>query len=102
MPEVWECYGHGVPGTAIVNASSRALALRACFEWLGWQVAVAFKKPEQFTLWVNCGGSEERPVVYAEDGEHFAVLGRQVIAEEQDWRNDRIDTGIVERWEDKL
>lgn len=108
MPEIWECYGHGVRGVAIVSAHSRALALQACFEWLGWLVCVAFRKPEQFTLWANCGGSAERPVVYAEDSEHFAALERQVTAPgdgaEEDWQNGGIATpgdGIVEYGEDK-
>jgi len=78
MVEIWECYGHGRPGIALVSAFSRALAVRACFEWLGWRVGVAFRKPERFTLWVNCGGAAERPVVYAEDGEHYAAVERRL------------------------
>lgn len=79
---IFECYGHGQPGVAIVSAFSRALAQLACHEWLGWNVCVAFKKPEQFTLWSNCGGSIERPVVYAADSEHFAALERRLNTKE--------------------
>ncbi|MBN2390735.1 MAG: hypothetical protein JXR84_08430 [Anaerolineae bacterium] len=108
MADVWECYGHGVPGIAIVSASSRATALQACFEWLGWKVGVAFKKPDRYVLWANCGGSEEQPVLYAEDGVHFAALERRVTASEdgaeqdleQDSQNGRI--AITEYWEDRL
>ena len=77
--DVWECYGHGKPGIAIVAATSRETAQRACFEWLGWSVVVAFKKAERFTLWTNCGGTAEHPVVYAGDNERFAVLAQSLI-----------------------
>jgi hypothetical protein len=103
MADVWECYGHGVPGIAVVGASSRALALQACFEWLGWQIGVAFKKPERFTVWMNCGGSAESPVVYAEDGEHFVVLKQRVITQQDNGRIASLEDTIVrEYWEDKL
>ena len=65
MADVWECYGHGVPGKAIVSAPARALAIQTCRELLGWRVPVAFKKPDLYVLWANCGGSAEKPVVYA-------------------------------------
>lgn len=96
MPEIWECYGHGVPGTAIVSAPSRATALQACFEWLGWQVGVAFKRAERFVLWTNCGGTADRPVVYAADNEHFMVLAQRAPEPED------AESGAWERWEDKL
>jgi hypothetical protein len=70
--------------------------MQACFEWLGWQVGVAFKNPERFTLWVNCGGSAERPVVYAEDGEHYVTLERRLAERDLEIATE------VEYWEDKL
>lgn len=76
MPEisVFECYGHGKGGVAVVLAESRQQAVLACREWLGWDVPVAFRAPDKFVLWTNSGGTEQNPVVYAADEEHYEAL----------------------------
>lgn len=71
---IFECYGHGEGGAALVCADSRERAVLACREWLGWDVTVAFRAPEKYALWQNCGGKAVTPVAYAEDGEHYEVL----------------------------
>lgn len=73
---VWECYGHGLPGVAVVHAENRERAIQAVREWLGWDVVVAFRAPDRETAWQNFGGAEGTPVVYARDGEHFEVVRR--------------------------
>lgn len=71
---IFECYGHGRHGAALVGAENRAMAVQACREWLGWDVCVVFRAPEKYRLWQSCGGSEETPVVYAEDGEQYEAV----------------------------
>jgi len=71
---VFECYGHGIVGEAVVMAASRSQAIQACWEWLGWEITIAFKAPEQYARWLNGGGTVETPVVFATDGEHFNVI----------------------------
>lgn len=76
---VFECNGHGAPGTAYVLAVNRAIAVQACYEWLGWEITVAFRSPESYTIWQNCGGTPETPVVYAADNQHFAALTHRLV-----------------------
>ncbi len=71
---IFECYGHGAPGSAIVLAGNRAQAIQICEVWLHWTIAVAFSATDKYTLWTNCGGTLQKPVVYAADNEHYNVL----------------------------
>ena len=74
---IWECYGHGLPGVAVVAADNRARAIQAAREWLGWDVVVAFRATDREIVWQNCGGTQATPVVYAADGEQFERVERK-------------------------
>jgi len=71
---IFECYGLGEGGSALVCADSRAIASTACREWLGWDVCVVFRASEKYATWQKGGGSTATPVVYAEDNEHYEVV----------------------------
>lgn len=71
---IFECYGHGETGMALVSAPTRQVAVLACYEWLGWDVTVAWRAPERYTLWQNAGGTAATPVVFATDEQHYEVL----------------------------
>jgi hypothetical protein len=98
MPEmVWECNGHGAVGTALVSAPNRAIAVQACYEWLGWEITVAFRAPERYASWMNCGGTAQTPVVYATDDEHYSVVEHRM---ELDMERGT-DTATMGGWEER-
>ena len=76
---IFECYGHGIEGDALVLADSRETALQYCREWLGWQIAVAFRAPDRRTQFENSGGDADHPIIFSPDQVHYTALDSPIV-----------------------
>jgi len=76
MNPIWECYGHGREGTALIMAKDRQHAQQTCREWLNWTINVCFRAADKITTYTNCGGNPLEPVVFAIDDVHYTRIHR--------------------------